>query len=184
MTDQELRSAWLDTRTRLERIEKQLNSDNGSRFNCNRRTSLDNLINRYKTFACISFCMPICMLGWFKSDHISTPYNLIIPCMMAVYFYIAALMDIYLMRGLKRINLNTMSVSTVCSLVSKYKRIHHICMIVLIPICIIIIELILTAFISNTYMIAGVIAGALVGLAIGIVQYHRFMSDYKILSED
>ena len=103
---------------------------------------------------------------------------------MTVYFYIAAFMDIYLMRGLKSINLNTMSVSTVCSLVSKYKRIHHICMIVLIPICITIIGLILTEFISNTYMIAGVIAGAIVGLAIGIVQYHRFMSDYKILSED
>ena len=184
MTDQELRNAWLETQSRLEKIESQINCDSANGFNANRKTSLDNLIRRYKTFACIGVGMTLCSFGWFNSHILEGTAGHILPIVMIGYFLLAALMDMYLMNGLQSINLSTMSVSKVCELVAKYRKFHHRCMIVLIPICIVLIGIMVSAFISDTYMIIGIIFGAIIGLAIGIMQYRRFMDDYRILSED
>lgn len=184
MTDQELRSAWLDTQARLEKIEKQLSIDNRSQLDCNRKTSLDNLINRYKTFACMSFGMTFCSFGWFGSHLLDTPYGKLLSFLMAGYFLIAAIMDTYLMRGIKSINLNTMTVRTVCCLVSRYKRMHHLFMMILTPFMLLILGLMISVFINDTCMIAGIVTGLIAGLAIGITQYLRFMNDYKILSDE
>ena len=184
MTDKELRSEWLDTQDRLDRIEKHLNITGDSRFDLIRRTSRDNLIRRYKLFACLGGGMACCSFGWINARILPAPYDHILPFLMAGYFLLAALMDLFLMRELKAINLNTMSVSTVCKLVAKSKKIHHRCMAILIPICAIILALMISAFVSNTYMIVGMSVGAVIGLAIGIFQYLKFMDDYKVLSED
>ncbi len=184
MTDQELRSAWLDTQARLDRIEQHLNINRNSRFDFNRRTSLDNLIRRYRVFACLGAGMACCSFGWMNAHILPAPYNHLLPFLMAGYFLLASIMDLYLMRRLKSINLNTMSVSTVCQLVAQSKKIHHRCMAILIPMCAIILAVMISAFISNTYMIVAMSAGALIGLAIGVFQYLRFMDDYKILSEN
>lgn len=184
MTDQELRSAWLDTQARLDRIEKQLNITDNSKFDFNRKTSLDNLIRRYRAFACLGGGMACCSFGWMNARILPSPYDHILPFLMAGYFLLAALMDLFLMRGLKAINLNTMSVSTVCKLVAKSKKIHHRCMAILIPLCVIILAIMISAFVSNTYMIVAMSVGAIIGLGIGIFQYLKFMDDYKVLSED
>lgn len=57
-------------------------------------------------------------------------------------------------------------------------------MAILIPLCVIILAIMISAFVSNTYMIVAMSVGAIIGLGIGIFQYLKFMDDYKVLSED
>ena len=183
MTDQELRSAWLDTQTRLNQIEKKMDSaQNG--FDYKRRTSLDNLAARYKRFAFIGVAMALCSIVWFKNHIIPNPYNTIIPSILIPYFLLAASMDYYLMLKIKSIDIVNMPVSTVCRLAAKYKKLHHIFMPILIVICCAILTLFTIAVIDNKAMVAGIITGFFFGLILGIRQYLKFMSDYKNISAD
>lgn len=96
----------------------------------------------------------------------------------AAYFLIAGAMDSYLCRGIKSIDVNTMGVEEVAVKARKYKRIHHYCQVVLISMCIPILITMFDAY-PGVYYRWGMVAGAIVGLAIGLSLYFKMMRNYR-----
>lgn len=182
MTDNDFRSAWLAMQSRIDNLEKQCGQNREKEMNYNRKTSLDSLADRYRRFAILGIAMTLCCSGLF--NHV-VPFGAyrFTPYIMAAYFLLASVMDWYLMKGIKSIDVNTMSVNKVCSMVKHYKKRHHQFMIVLIPICITILTLFICAFASDRYMVGGVICGAILGLIVGLSQYNKFMSDYRTIEK-
>lgn len=170
---------WLNLSQRLDRIELSLNANTNAEILLSRHTSQDNLIRRYRIFACISAVFSIISLLWLHRGIVPGPLSSVIPIAMAIYFLCASGMDLWLMCGIKSINISTMTIGEVSRLALHYRRLHHICMMILIPACVIILGMFMYSAIDEPYMLISLAAGALLGLAIGITQYLKFMRDYK-----
>lgn len=91
-------------------------------------------------------------------------------------------MDDWLCRGIQRIDCATMPVAEVARLSIHYRKRHLQFMCILIPMVIMWIGGVVWIGFGDIYFLAGVILGALTGLALGLMQFHRFMDDYRRLS--
>ena len=149
-----------------------------------RKTALENLAERYKRFAILGTAMILVSTCYLNAHIFPEPYNIILACGMMVYFAIAAMMDWWLYRGVKSIDIYRESVSEVSRRARYYRRRHLQFMAVLVPIMIALLVVMFTATISNRYMTAGLIAGALFGLVIGLFALTRFMDEYRSLTSE
>lgn len=95
------------------------------------------------------------------------------------FFAAAALMDCYLYRGIRSIDLSAMGVEEVARKARSYRRLHHIFQIILIPWAIVILWVYFTSFAQEEAMIWGIAAGGLLGLGIGLAVYRQMMRDYR-----
>ena len=100
---------------------------------------------------------------------------------MSEDFLISANMDICLMRVIKTKEQRKKSIIRVSALAARYRRMHHLCMCVLIPLSLAIVGMFIYATEGYTGMRVAIATGAAAGVAIGISQYLKFMRDYKRL---
>lgn len=147
-------------------------------------TALDRLRNRYQRFSIASALLIFGSFMIFSRGELSdSPWNLYLGIAYAVYFATAAVMDFVLWKGVGTINPVEMSVTEVASLSLHYRKRHLQCVAVLLPFAIAILAFTAYAFIGNTYFLYGIFAGTALGAVIGSLQFRRFMSDYRKLSE-
>lgn len=178
----ELRRAWKEGfRAASDRDYDQFlhNRDYG-----NRRTALENLAARYKRFAILGTAMILVSTCYLNAHIFPEPYNVILSFGMMVYFAIAAVMDWWLYRGVRSIDIYNESVSEVSRRARFYRRRHLQFIIVLVPIMIALVTLMIVSTLSNRYMTTGLIAGCLFGLVLGIMALTRFMDEYRSLTSE
>lgn len=96
-----------------------------------------------------------------------------------LFFLVAALMDYYLYRGIRSIDLSADGVEEVAAKARFYRRRHHLFQLLLIPWAIVIIAIYLSSFGQEEGMLWGIIGGGVVGLAIGLLMYFQMMRDYR-----
>lgn len=142
-------------------------------------TSLDRLARKYLAFSILSFTMiwVWIMIGINGIDDINFHTSTVVA--LCLYFLTASTMDAWLWWKIKALDPSTMQVDTFNRSLLRYRRIHHIFMAILIPMAMALITLILLEFPHDPYFIAGVVSGQIIGVAIAITQYLRFMHLYR-----
>lgn len=154
--------------------------DDGS-FDMQRRTSLERLARRYRLFSLVALMAgsgPTLLL-WLGRLHTDMDLPGWLVLCFEAYFLVCSLVDYWLYRGIKSIDCTSMTVEEVLHKSIFYRKRHLQFIMVFLPLA---TAIILTAGIylsSDMYMVYGMAAGALFGIAIGVKQFMDFMRDYR-----
>ena len=148
-----------------------------------RRTALENLAHRYKRFSILGLVMIPVSLCYANVDLFPHPYNIIISIGMMIYFALCSILDLWLYRGIKSIDIYSESVVDVSRKARFYRRRHLQFIAILIVPLIILLSLMFICNIKDIYILISMIAGLLVGLIIGLFALSRFMNEYKNLTD-
>lgn len=147
----------------------------------NRRTSLERLAARYRSFTSMSAVMSvvavITIINAITDSEFPFPVWLLL-C-MEFYFATAAIMDYWLFRGIRSLNCSTMTVETLLRKTLYYRKRHFQFMMVLIPMAIALIIAMCISFHAEIAIIYGMIAGFIIGLAIAVKNLMDFLRDYR-----
>lgn len=150
-----------------------------------KKTALDNLRDRYKSFWVMALALGF-GFGTFMifRNIIDIESDLGLPLALSywMYFMICFGMDCWLWNGVRKINPVTMSVSEVASKALFYHKRHLQFMCVLLPLAVALVGFTAYAFRASSYFVYGIIAGAVIGAIMGIIQFRRFMASYRQLS--
>ncbi len=149
-----------------------------------RKTSLDRLLGNYRRFAYISFGMTVFSLLFLSNRLFPQSAGIWITLYLMAYFLTTGLIDSWLYRRLKGIDVCRMSVREVALTAIECRKRHHQCMFVLIPFAIGILYLLLFVGYEDLESAKiGAIVGGIIGGAVGIKKYLEMMKDYRILSK-
>lgn len=167
--EDDLKKQWNDTRFRAPDPESIDNAVLGRK-----KTALQSLEKRYRqfsvlSFVAISFCFPF-------SQVMPESHRMLLAVLMAVYFFTAAMMDLWLSYGISKIDCSTMQVSEVAKKVMFYRKRHFQFMFVLIPMA---LGLIVFMMWGNMDIIGGAVVGVLLGIGLGIRAFLEFMKNYR-----
>lgn len=176
--DENIKRNWQETKFRRpdsEAIEQVVSGK--------RTTALENLSRRYRRFSLVAFIMIIWSFFMFLSGTFPEDYRLPLSLSFGVYFLVCSTMDYWLYMGIRSIDIQEMTVAQVIAKALFYRKRHLQFMAVLIPMAIALVTYFVWTITGDIYMIGGVAAGAIVGLAIGTRQFLRFMADYRTLTE-
>lgn len=178
---EQIRRAWIEMGKGLGM--QPSHEDNPNNFNKN-KTALDRLRDKYRVFWSMAIGL---MFGSFmifsKGMIIENNLNLWLGIAYAVYFLTCFAMDFWLYRGIGTIDPINMTVADIVKKSIYYKKWHLRFMTVLIPMAIALIGFTGYVFSSEKYFLSGMIVGAICGVIIGIIQFRRFMADYRKLAE-
>lgn len=179
----QLKSMWLDLNRRVERLENQTLEDGRKAVSGKITTAREDLAARYKRFMIVGFMMGILFpmfLFTSRSDFFpDETIKYVSTALFFSYFITAGVMDAYLYNEVKGIDLAVMTVNQVIRRARTLKRRHHIFMIILIPFAVVCLTVFAIPLIHEPFIISGMIAGGIAGLAIGLRQYFRMMRDYR-----
>lgn len=95
-----------------------------------------------------------------------------------VFFIIAAVMDYYLYRGVKGIDLSVDGMEEVAAKARFYRRRHHLFQLLLIPCAVFVVSLYFI-YLGGGEIRWALAVGIVVGLAIGLAVYLQMMRDYR-----
>lgn len=178
MANQSLHDAW-------QQIGNQTSAHNSS-INLHdiirRSTALDNLANRYRRFSRLGVVMALFSIVYILNPAFPSPWNIILGVYLIFFFALCSLMDYRLYQEVSEIDIVDMGVEQVAVRALKCRRHHHISMIILMPLAFIFVGSMMILFRNDVYMIAAMCVGLVLGLAIGLYQYFRFMADYRRLT--
>lgn len=178
---EQMRQAWVEMGKALGM--SSIPGNNPKDFQ-RKKTTLDHLRERYHIFWIFSLVMAFAGFLIFSSGtFILSNLNLWLGIAYAVYFLTASSMDYWLWKGLGTIDPLRMSVSEIAEKSMFYRKRHLQFMIVLIPMAIALICFTGYVFSSEMYFLNGMIAGAILGIIIGTIQFRRFMAGYRNLSD-
>lgn len=176
--EEEIKKNWRDARFRADTPEYMQ-----AAIDSRRMTALQRLAARYNRFSNLAL---ICILWcpFFALSHIidvsDQRLRIALAIYAGVYFLTCSAMDRWLCHGIRRIDCATMPVSEVLRLSLFYRKRHLQFMIILIPMAVVFVGgMAWLGGADEPYFIAGIITGALFGLALGIRQFLLFMSDYR-----
>lgn len=176
--EEDIRKNWRAARFRAESpeaLQAVVDSD--------RHTALQRLAVRYRRFSNLALiCILWCPLFAFSHaiEVSDQRLRMALAIYAGVYFLICSVMDRWLYHGILSIDCAVLPVSEVLSRTLFYRKRHLQFMIVLIPMAVVFIGgMAWLGGIDEPYFLAGIITGALVGLALGTRQFLKFMADYR-----
>lgn len=146
------------------------------KINENRRTALDRLARRYRSFAILATG-----LIFFFPPQLALTFH--IPVWMIVWFILimaaSAITDYYLTYLVKRIDVATMPLNKVVEQTLKCRRIHLIFVAVNMPLALGFCGAFAYYCKADPYIISGIICGAILGLIMGLIVLFNFLRDYR-----
>lgn len=149
-----------------------------------RKTLLDRLARRYRIFIIIS-CVSMTVFGpmWSSLIHRGLNPGSAIGMTVATvaFFGICATVDSVLYWRIKSIDCATMTVDEVLRRSMSCRKMHLLSILCLLPLAVAMLSYIALCFGTDIYFICGMIAGAAIGLIIGLNELKKFMDDYKNL---
>lgn len=175
--EEKLKQNWRDTRFSSNENPERMKEIMDGR----RRTALERLAARYRRFSIIGFLMPVACA--FYPSHLFGGMTPWLSVALVAYFLLCGVMDDWFCRGIQSIDVATMPIAEVAAKALYYKKKHLQAVALLMPIAMCLIGFFVYAGTGDPWFLAGVIVGALVGLAIGLMQLNRFMADYRNFSE-
>lgn len=149
-----------------------------------KKTALDRLRMKYRAFWTLSLVMMFVSFMFFsRGSIVENKWNFYLGLVYAVYFLTIFVMDHWLWAGIGTIDPLRMGVAEVARKALFYKKRHIQFVAFLIPVAIAVLIFTAYVFSGDVYFIRGIITGALVGIAIGVMQFRKFMACYRVLSE-
>ncbi len=140
------------------------------------KSAREHLMKQYKNT--ISILVPLGGISQLALIRIIPLYIIII---VMIYLAIAAMMDYYLYKGIKSMDLSSESVTTIAAKAKFYRRRHHLFQLILIPLAVIVIIHYFSC--ATGWQQIGIVVGIIVGLIAGLPTYLGIMRDYKQLSQ-
>lgn len=177
MDEQKIRQDWEKTKMTLS------NTDGDNVPDTYRKTALDKLIARYRSFVrleCLCIALIPFAMYWLFSDN----YSIFLAIYAAVFFLFTALTDHWLARKIASIDIQRMTVFSVVNTTLECRKRHLQSMIILIPFAIGFIALMAYAAFDEMHMLIGMAVGFIAGLAVGIREFRAFMRDYRTAAAD
>lgn len=177
----QIRKAWLamgesiGTRTSAHHDPEDLSQ---------RKTSLDRLRDKYRHFWIMALIMSF--FSWMvfsRGRLLEDGSGFWLGIAYAVYFLTVFCMDYWLWRGIGTIDPLKMSVSEVAEKAMFYRKRHLQFIAFLIPMAAVLLGFTGYVFSSDVYFLGGMIVGGVCGLIVGIIQFRRFMAEYRKLSD-
>lgn len=181
MTQEEMIQAWKDTNRRLEKLEREMgHGDRRGPLMQKRRTALDDLARRYKTFAIIGMIFIPVMFAFYNRlfPEVANKWTAWLFC---VYFGTVSCMDWWLFSKVRSIDVVGMNAEEVARRAAYCKKRHHLFMAILIPMMLIVMIFFIYSIRMDYVLIQGAVIGACFGIYGGIRQYRNFMADYRML---
>ena len=176
MTTEELQKTWQES--------GRIGSPYNPQMNSRRETALEKLMREYKRFSWIALAMTFVSIGLYNLSWLEMPWKVVIPLLFISFFATSSTMDHWLANGIRSIDCSRMSVREVIDRSLFYRRRHHQFMMILIPYAAVVLGCFGWASRAEIYLLAGMGAGFLVGLAIGICKYLDFMANYRDIESD
>ncbi|MDE7159810.1 MAG: hypothetical protein K2O24_03055 [Muribaculaceae bacterium] len=182
MTPDEIKKTWAEASRRFYAPTPE---EFETMYRERKETALEQLAQRYRRFSRLGLVMAVVSVFWMFS-HISfaeSYMKYVTSIVFILYFATCSIIDNWLYNGVKSIDCFTMSVSEVIDKALYYRRKHLQSMILLIPFAVVAMGTLAFSFVSEPYMIYGMIAGLIIGLAIGLQQFRSFMAEYRTISK-
>lgn len=180
----EIRKLWEEMGLRLEKFQQDASGGNYDSRLGRRLTALEKLKRKYLAFSRMALIFILvwpCSL-WSLRDVIGNWY-LPILVIFGSYFAIGSAMDYWLYKGISSIDCYTMTVKEVADKAYYYKKMHLRFIVILLPIALICLGSFGWILRGEPYLIAGMLFGAILGLALGYRHYLDFMNEYRRLRE-
>ena len=179
MTERKLKDAWRTTAGHL----RSDYSDVYATVNLGGKTTLDRLAARYRRFSILAIVVGMLITSWnFNPIFDDLPHRLAIVISGLVFFVIVSLVDYRLYLMVKAIDPARMSVETVIRCCLRARKRHLQSIAFLLPMALGFLGFMGYSMSSDTYFLAGIVSGGIIGLGIGIMQLMNFMSDYRSLT--
>ncbi len=175
------RKDWQDANVAIPRDSNSYDSI----INGKRKTALQSLAQRYRWFSNMGMVflliMPFSLLNLHLFPDLKMRTILII--WFGCFFLICSVMDRWLYHGIKQIDVLTMSVSEVVEKALYYRKWHIRFIFILLPLALGCLGLMAYA-IDDLYVRLGMVAGFIVGVALGIRQLLNFLADYRAITSE
>lgn len=181
---EEYKKMWQESQQRIDNLETQNRKIMERVERGQARSSLDKLAKYYKGFSllgCSLFFLLLAFLRMADEGIIkSATWIMIFGYAEAA---VAVTVDIYLYRAIKRINVSVMSVKEVSAQAARCRKIHLLSQCVLIPLA---IGFVIAAGLSapDSFVLAGMIVGGVIGLIIGFRKWLDMMRAYRRIIDD
>lgn len=179
----EIREIWERTERRLSALEQQTARLAREESNAGRSTTLERLINRYRRFTFLGLVLTLLMVIYFICEILPGEFGRWVCLALGGMGLLCAAMDFNLYRRLSRINIYRMSVSRVAEIAAGCRKTHLNYMMITVPYCILCLGGMAWSVRENKAMLLGMVAGLIIGLAVGFRELKRFMDDYAALRD-
>ncbi len=177
----EIRKDWQDANVAIQRASDSYDNI----INGKRKTALQNLAQRYRWFSNMALVfilvMPFSLLNLNLFPELKLRMTVII--WFASFFLISSVMDRWLYHGIKQIDVLTMPVAEVVEKALYYRKWHIRFIFILLPLALGCLGL-MAYVIDDIYVRLGMLAGFLVGVALGIRQLLNFLADYRAITSE
>lgn len=181
MTQEEIRHTWQEA---AHRFYSPNPDEWESLYRMKKETALEKLAQKYRRFSCMGLLMAIVSLCYMLPIHIiEGKLRIWVSLVFLVYSLTCSLMDYWLYKGIESIDCYTMTVKEVSDKAMYYRSKHLMFIAILLPMMFGILGFLVYALGYNIYIIWGILAGLLVGGALGFRQFLEFMSEYRKLRE-
>lgn len=181
MTQEEIKETWNEAARRLYRPSQD---EFEMRYRRNKETALERLALKYKRFSRFALIMmAVCGLYLVPNHLFPGPLRIWVSLGFALYMGTCSCMDYWLYKGVSSIDCYTMTVSEVVRKAMYYRRKHLQFIAILLPWVLGLIVLLAYVTGFDRYVMYGIIAGGLIGAAIGYRKYLEFMDEYKQIEQ-
>ncbi len=150
-----------------------------------RKTALQNLAQRYRWFSNMALLFLVMVPLNLFNLHLFPDMKgrMLVVIWFCSFFMISSVMDRWLYNGIKRIDVVTMPVSEVVAKAVYYRKWHIRFIFILLPFALGCLGL-MAYLIEDIYLRLGMLAGFIVGVALGVRQLLDFLADYKTLTSN
>ncbi len=179
--NEDIKKSWQDTNISIPGKSSSFNPI----MNGKRKTALDSLAQRYRWFSNMGLLflvmvpMNLCNLHLFPD----LKSRMVVVIWFCSFFIICSVMDRWLYHGIKAIDVVSMPVSEVVEKALYYRKWHIRFIFILLPLALGCLGL-LAYLIDDIYVRLGMLAGFLVGVAMGVCQLLNFLADYRSITSD
>lgn len=152
-----------------------------------RKSALERLAERYRAFCTIGFLCAGSMPWLLGRPGILPDFQgkSLMLIGFALYFLLCGFMDLWLYRGIKSIDVATLTVKAVIDKSLYFRKRHLQFVAILLPLAFIIVAAMIYGSQSEgEEVIWGMIVGGVCGGAVGIRQFRKFMADYREITDD
>ncbi|MBO5444967.1 MAG: hypothetical protein J5995_06450 [Muribaculaceae bacterium] len=179
--EENIRKDWRETRVNIKTSQESLEDI----MNGKRKSALDNLARRYLRFSNAAIIVMLCSpIAFFRvmSEEVGTQAALWIAIGFDFFMLVSSIMDRWLYHAIRRLDIPGMAVAEIARKAAFYRKRHLQFVAILLPLAIVWVIMV-GVLCGDVYLIAGMVTGGIIGLAVGIRYLMEFLSDYRSLTE-
>ncbi|MCH5233007.1 MAG: hypothetical protein J1E78_05140 [Muribaculaceae bacterium] len=178
----EIRQIWQEMDRRLSKLEIENKKIMQTVMKSTYSSAKEKLLNKYLRFIIIE-CVMITFMNLFFifNPLIVDKYRILAITYWDIFFLLEVSLDIYLFYQTKDINIYTSTITEITKKASMNWKIHKIGVLAGLPLSFVGIFIMALSLNAYEYILYGMAVGGVLGLIIGVIQFLKFRSNYKLL---